>query len=64
MRFPTEIRRTVLERNQFVGEKEEKCVFQGGGLSLLGRKRYFFFYRYSIGDKRKRGEHVSRREIG
>ena len=44
MRFPTEIRRTVLERNQFVGEKEEKCVFQGGGLSLLERKRYFFFF--------------------
>ena len=32
-----------MERNQFVGEKEEKCVFQGGGLSLLERKRYFFF---------------------
>ena len=44
MGFPTEIKRTVLERNQLVGEKEEKCVFQGGGLSLLERKRYFFFF--------------------
>lgn len=43
MGFPAEIRRIVLERNQLVGEKKEKCVFQGGRLSLLGRKRHFFY---------------------